>query len=189
MAVFLQCLGSLYSTRGQLVSARCMFEESLALAKLLGQPVYLWQPLANLAYIAYLSGDYDATRRFAETYLQHCQEAGNYDFISGALLTCASYARLQGDVDAAYNYVNSCLHLLTLPDTDASFYGREIVELRARTELARVQGDYACSREYNEKALSLALPSYGPSFPARELFIHANFAPHHFAYYYVTRLA
>ena len=176
MAVFLQCLGSLYSTRGQLVSARCMFEESLALAKLLGQPVYLWQPLANLAYIAYLSGEYDATRRFAETYLQHCQEAGDYDFISGALLTCASYARLQGDVDAAYNYVNSCLHLLTIPDTDASFYGRDIVELRARTELARVQGDYACSREYNEKALSLALPSYGPYFTADELLIQAYFA-------------
>ena len=72
--------------------------------------------------------------------------------------------------------MNSCLHLLTLPDTDASFYGREIVELRARTELARVQGDYACSREYNEKALSLALPSYGPYFTADELLIQANFA-------------
>ena len=176
MAVFLQCLGSVYSTRGLLVPARSMFEEGLALAKLLGQPVYLWQPLVNLAYIAFLSGDHDATWHFAETYLQHCREAGDYDFISGALLTCASYARLRGDVDAAYNYANSCLRLVTMPEPDASFYGRDISELRARTELARVQGDYALSREYNEKALSLALPSYGPYFTADALLTQAHFA-------------
>lgn len=149
---FMSRLGGLICYRGKLDQARSIWDECLEIAKSLGQPIYLWYPLANQAFIADTLGDYDSARCLTTTFLQRAEEAGEPGVIPYALCRRATYARLQGDRDSAFDDISASLRILTEddPKTCDDYYNISMTQ----AELARVQGDYLRSQQYTEAAIS-----------------------------------
>jgi len=170
-ARFLNHLGVLLVHRTEFARAKQAWERSLEIAEALGRPTQLWYPLANAAYLATTLGEYDAARRFADAYLQRNQKADDVDGIASGLLARAQIARLQGEIDRACDDLSSCVHLLT----SSTSYNDRLFELQVHAEFARVQGDYARSKEYIQAAVSL-LQGQGDYCVAELLFDQAYYA-------------
>jgi tetratricopeptide (TPR) repeat protein len=153
LARFLNRLGVLLCSHGELTRAQYVFKESLQVAEEIGRPAQVWHPLCNLAHIAHVQGEYGTARRYAEAFLQRMEQADDPGRIAVALFKRGFYARLQGDLEKACEDLKASMQLFALHQP--VLLNERIAELEARTEFARVQGDYALSREYVEAAVAL----------------------------------
>jgi tetratricopeptide (TPR) repeat protein len=153
LARFLNRLGVLLCSHGELTRAQHVFKESLQVAEEIGRPAHVWNPLCNLAHVAHMQGEYGTARRYAEAFLQRMEQADDPGRIAVALFKRGFYARLQGDLEKACEDLKASVQLFTLHQPVLP--NERVSELEARTEFARVQGDYARSREYVEAAVVL----------------------------------
>ncbi len=172
-ALFLKMLGSLLCSRGEFEQARQALEECLAIAEILDGPIYLWEALAMLAYIASMRGERQAALRFADMYLLHSQEAADPIRMASALFIRGWCERLEGARERAYDDLHASLRLLS----DISFPDHDGFYLHIQAELARSAGDYAHAREYTEMAIS-SEPLYHGAYNIVDMLINQA----HFAY-------
>lgn len=175
LAHFLGQLGKLYIHHGQLISARRVLEQSLAIAESLNRPKYLLGPFGELAHIAHILGDVGAARGFTETYVQRALDT---DDPINSVIACylrGFYERLEGDLDKAYDDLHSSLCLFSELSPDTFFY-KDTFGMSLRAELARIEGDYARSKEYTETVLSLEQATAPPYMIADLLYDQACFA-------------
>jgi hypothetical protein len=77
IAVSLNALAVHARDRGDIAASRCLFEESLALWRELGDPVAVARSLSNLANIVKLQGDYVHARSLYEGCLSIFRELLN----------------------------------------------------------------------------------------------------------------
>ena len=176
LAYFLNRLGGLLFSRGKFDQAQQVWRESLEVANALGYPVYLWEPLSSFAHIADILGSYTAAKQFAGTLL-HDQRFDDSSSLVVAIFIRGFNARLMGELDRAYDDLNSCLHLLSLHSSSASTFAfARFFTMEVQAELARVQSDYSRAYEYTEAALSLAQNFCDPYTVAALLFDQAYFA-------------
>lgn len=158
---FLDRLASLRCYRGDLLSARQMWEAALRIQESMDPSPGCWHPLAGLAHLAHIQGDFQAARRFSEVYVQQAERSGDRESIILARAKRAFYARLLGQKDLAHCDLLTSLRLIRefelpgYPDHE-----RELVEMEARTELARVEGDYPRAQAYVEAAITLLKELY-----------------------------
>ena len=132
--------------------------------------------MAELAHIAHIHGELDASQRYAETYLQRCLERDHAIDSAYALYTHAFYARLQGDQERAYSSAHAALDIFSQSHPTAMSPGEQLFELRAQNELARVEGNYTASQESLEQAVSLIQAMGNHYLLADALFDQACFA-------------
>ena len=156
LARFMNRLGILFFYKGELDQAKQLWEECLDIARSLNRPgklpVCLWFPLANLALIPGILGDYDAARQSTETYLQHAQDIGDPILLAHALSTRGVYARLRGERTTAYDDLRFSLYLLSL---QYPYKNDDSLMMEVKTEFARAQGDYIRAQESTDMLLSL----------------------------------
>ncbi|MDQ2715155.1 MAG: LuxR C-terminal-related transcriptional regulator [Chloroflexota bacterium] len=171
-ALFLKMLGSLLCSRGEFEQARQALEECQAIAEILHGPIYLWEALAMLAYIAFMRGERQAALRFADMYLYHSQEAADPVRMASALFIRGWCERLEGARQQAYDDLHSSLRLLS----DISFPDHDGFYLHIQAELARSAGDYAHARAYTETAVA-SVPLYHGTYNIVDMLItQAHFA-------------
>lgn len=177
LASFLGYLGKLYTYHGRLAQARVTSEQSLAIAESLPRhpESWLWGAFADLAHIAHILGDLDAARRYTETYVKRAFEMNNPLHSAVALYFRGFYTRLEGDLDRAYNDISLSRSLLSTCKSDTPLDERPF-GMSILTELARVQGDYARSREYIEAQIPIAQTTDPPYITADMLYDQACFA-------------
>lgn len=176
LARFLHDLGWLYSTRGEFTRARQVWTESLEIATTVKRPILVWKPLASLAHVAHIQGECDAALHYTERYLERCQESGELIRTADVLCVHAFYTRLQGDLDEAYNYINSAMSVFSLHNPLQACSSANIVKLGIEVELARIQGDYAQSQTFVERRASLLQEKGNDYLLADLLFDQACFA-------------
>ena len=156
LAHFLSRLAGLLCTRDKFEQALQAWHESEEVARGLGYPVSLWEPLYQVAHIADLLGAYGLSQRFAEQLIQakHIEDPKSVPL---ALFIRGFHARNRGEKDNAYNDYMNCLRLLTEQHlcSVASPY-TDFFLLEVQTELARTQGAYVHARSYGEAAIALA---------------------------------
>ncbi len=156
LARFMNRLGILFFYKGELDQAKQLWEECLDIARSLNRPgklpICLWFPLANLALIPGILGDYDAARQSTETYLQHAQDIGDPILLAHALSTRGVYARLRGERTTAYDDLRFSLYLLSLQNP---YNNDDSLIMEVKTEFARAQGDYIRAQESTDMLLSL----------------------------------
>jgi tetratricopeptide (TPR) repeat protein len=156
LARFMNRLGILFFYKGELDQAKQLWEECLDIARSLNRPgklpICLWFPLANLALIPGILGDYDAARQSTETYLQHAQDIGDPILLAHALSTRGVYARLRGERTTAYDDLRFSLYLLSL---QYPYKNDDSLMMEVKTEFARAQGDYIRAQESTDMLLSL----------------------------------
>ena len=156
LAQFLSRLAGLLCTQDKFEQALRIWQESEEVARGLGYPISLWEPLYQVAHIADLLGAYGLSERFAEQVL-HAKHVDDPRYIPLALFIRGFHARVRGEKESAYNDYMTCLRLLaeqhvcshTVPYTD--FFVLEV-----RTELARTHDTYLHARSYGDAAISLA---------------------------------
>ncbi len=175
LAHFLGQLGKLYIHHGQLISARRVLEQSLAIAESLNRPKYLLGPFGELAHIAHILGDVGAARDFTETYVQRALDTDDPICSVIARYLRGFYERLEGDLDKAYDDLHSSLCLFSELSPDMCFY-KDTFGMSLRAELARIEGDYARSKEYTETVVSLEQATDPPYMIADLLYDQACFA-------------
>ena len=175
LALFLDYLGKLHLHHGQLTSARHMLEQSLAIAQTLRCSARLCGPFGDLAHIAHILGDVSAARDFTETYVQRALETDDHVCSVIARYLRGFYERLEGDLDKAYDDVHSSLHLFAELSPDTPFH-KDTFGMSVRAELARIEGDYARSKEYTETVLLLEQDTGQPYILADLLYDQACFA-------------
>jgi len=173
-AYFLSCLGGLLLSRGEYVLAQQVWHESLEIARQLGRPAYLWEPLGSLIHIVDLLGEYQTAQHFAETLL-HAQQVEDSNSIAVALFIRAYHARIAEQRELANADLSACLRLLSAQHVGSSPYSR-FFEMVVLTEQARVQGNFVSSCEYTEAAVALAQTFCDPYTVAILLLDQAHFA-------------
>ena len=168
---FLNHLGGLLYHHGELLQAWRIWQESVAVAEALDDRADLWLMLCNLACIASMRGEDELALHFADTCVKRVQRVDSTGASTiDALTRRAFFSRLAGDVNRAYEDVCAALSLL---HTCSSSPEHASLGLEAGVEMARLQGDYACSQEYIEARVAL---EYDPHFVADLLLDQARFA-------------
>jgi DNA-binding CsgD family transcriptional regulator len=148
---FQSCLSGLLWSAGDYERAYRIWWESFA-GK--GNPGYLWEPLRNVVHITDIVGANGVVDNPAMPFLRSGESENPGSSIINLFIR-AFYARLSGNLDAAYDNLISCQQALSGYDAAASRY-KPFFEIVVQAELARVRGDYACSRAYAEAAIALA---------------------------------
>lgn len=148
---FQSCLSGLLWSAGDYERASRIWQESFTGSN---APGYLWEPLRNVVYIVDIVGANGAVGDFASTLLVG-RGHENTGSMALALFIRAFYARLAGDLEAAHDNLSSCQQALAGQDGGVSRY-KPFFEILVQAELARVRGDYACSRVYADAAITLA---------------------------------
>jgi len=148
---FQSCLSGLLWSAGDYRRAYRVWWESFAGS---GPPGSLWEPLRNVAYLTDMVGVNGVIGDFARMLPGG---EGHRQGASMALLLFmrAFYARLAGDLEAAYDNLCACQQALTGQVAVVSRY-KPFFEMVVQAELARVRGDYAGSHIYAETAITLA---------------------------------
>ncbi len=154
LATFLNRLSGLLWSHGKYSNAWQAWEEGRAIAVELGRSECLWEPLFSLVYIADILFANQQVQRFSDSLLQ-AQDIDDASSVASALFIRAFFARCSGNKESAYNDLDSCLQPL-LAQEATQLVHRQLFELEVQTELARVEGNYALSRQYAEATLSLA---------------------------------
>lgn len=77
---FLDRLASLRCYRGDLETARQMWEAALRIQESMDTPPGYWRPLIGLAHLARMQGDFMTARRFSEAYAQRAEGSGVEEF-------------------------------------------------------------------------------------------------------------
>src|SRR5205085_855039 len=168
---FLNHLGVLLYHHGELLQASRIWQESVAVAEALDDRAHLWLMLCNLACTASMRGEDEVALHFADTCVKRVQRVDSTGASTiDALTRRAFFSRLAGDVNRAYDDVCAALSLL---HTCSSSPEHASLGLEAGVEMARLQGDYACSQEYIEARVAL---EYDPHFVADLLLDQARFA-------------
>lgn len=152
--LFLDHLACLHCYRGDLLVARQMWEAALHVQERLDPSPGCWRPLAGLAHLAHIQGDFQAAWRFSEAYVRKAERAGDSESIILARSRRAFYARLLGRNEQAHGDLLTSLSLLR-EDHLLHAPGRELLEMETRTELARVEGDYPRAQSYAEAAIAI----------------------------------
>lgn len=152
--LFLDHLACLHCYRGDLLVARQMWEAALHVQERLDPSPGCWRPLAGLAHLAHIQGDFQAAWRFSEAYVRKAERMGDRESIILARSRRAFYARLLGRNEQAHGDLLTSLSLLR-EDHLLHAPGRELLEMETRTELARVEGDYPRAQSYAEAAIAI----------------------------------
>jgi DNA-binding CsgD family transcriptional regulator len=154
LATFLHRYSELLWSHGHYTQARQAWAESRTIADEPGRSACLWEPLFSLVYIADMLGAYAAVQRFTDAIL-HAQDIEDADSIASARFLRAFFARFAGERDSAYEDLSVCLQSLSARDAVLSIY-QQFFAAEVRTELARVEGNYALARTYTETTISCA---------------------------------
>ena len=191
LAQFLNRLACFLCTRDRFEQALQVWQESRQVAQELGYPVYLWEPLCQVAHIADLLGAYGLVQDFCEQLLT-AKKVDTPMSVLLALFIRGFYMRVQGEKENAYTDFNTCLCLLTQQKQEweqghtlhssfpkhvplqaplFDFFGLEV-----QAELARTQGEYAHAKGYGEAAIALARTFCDPYTVTALLFDQAHFA-------------
>lgn len=158
---FLDRLATLRCYHGELLAARQMWEAALHIQESMDDPPGCLHPLVGLAHLAYIQGDSQAARRFSDAYVQQAELSGNYELIIKAHATRAFYARILGQKDLAHGDLLTSLRLMhELEFAPALEHKKELVEMEARIELARVEEDYPRAQAYAEATIALIRELY-----------------------------
>ncbi len=153
LAAFLNRLGSLMLARGKYIPGQRVWQVGFHLAISAGSPSVLWQPLVSFAPCADIQGNVGEPQRFVET-IQPLHDPAS---LAVALFSQGLYARFLSDLDTAYAAFSSCLSLLLQHTSDVPWSpAHQLFSMVVQTELARVQGDSACSQTCTATALALA---------------------------------
>ncbi len=179
LAQFLSRLAGLLCTQDKFEQALQVWQESEEVARGLGYPISLWEPLYQVAHIADLLGAYGLSERFAEQLLQakHVDDPRNVPL---ALFIRGFHARNRGEKDSAYNDYTTCLRLLAeqhLCNTTSPY--TDFFVLEVRTELARTHDSYLHARSYGDAAIALARAFCDPYTVTALLIDQACFAYQH----------
>ena len=156
LAQFLSRLAGLLCTRDRFEQALQVWQESEEVARGLGYPISLWEPLYQVAHIADLLGAYGLSQHFADQ-LVHAKQVDDPRNVPLALFIRGFHARNRGERDDAYNDYNACLRLLAeqhLCSTTSPYTHFFLLEVQ--TELARTQDAYVYATGYAEAAIALA---------------------------------
>ena len=194
LAQFLSRLAGFLCTRDRFEQALQVWQESRGVAQELGYPVYLWEPLCQVAQVADLLGAYGLVQDFCEQLLT-AKQVDSPTSVVLALFIRGFYARMRGERENAYTDFSACLRLLAqqewVLENDPSIgrdngrsgpvYSRGIplldfFSLEVQTELARTQCEYARAKGYGEAAIALARTFCDPYTVTALLFDQAHFA-------------
>ncbi len=192
LAHFLSRLAGLLCTRDKFEQALQVWQESEEVARGLGYPISLWEPLYQVAHIADLLGAYGLSQRFAEQLL-HAKHVDDPRNIPLALFIRGFHERVRGERDNAYNDYTTCLHLLKeqYVCSNESPYTHFFL-LEVQTELARTQDAYVHARSYGDAAIALARAFCDPYTVTALLIDQACFAYQqgmlHDTYFFVQQL-
>ncbi len=176
---FLWGLGRLYCQRGDFALARQTWSEALEIAAAGRLAVRAWVPLLGLAHLAHLHYDEDLALSYAQEYAQHCLEDGDAFRNAFSHTLLARYARLQGNRDNAYRYVNKAMSMLPLFDTASEASLADDANAHIRMEMARIVGDFITSQKYAERAATYLEEEEDYYFLADLLLDQAYFAQLH----------
>jgi len=150
---FLNHLGGLLYHHGELLQAWRIWQESVAVAEALDDRADLWLMLCNLACIASMRGEDELALHFADTCVMRVQRVDSTGTSTiDALTRRAFFRRLAGDVDRAYEDMCAALSLLHISSSSPE---QARLGLEAGVEMARLQGDYACSQEHIEARVAI----------------------------------
>ncbi len=109
--------------------------------------------LCNLACIASMRGEDELALHFADTCVKRVQRVDSIGTSTiDALTRRAFFSRLAGDVDRAYEDMCAALSLLHISSSSPE---QARLGLEAGVEMARLQGDYACSQEHIEARVAI----------------------------------
>ncbi|WP_309721132.1 tetratricopeptide repeat protein [Armatimonas sp.] len=145
-------VGLLTSSLGDYPAARLLYEQSLAIAREVGDRESTARALGNLGLVAVYQGDYPAARVYQEESLAIRREMGDRGGIARALLNLGMVPASQGDYPAARLLYEQSLAI-------ARELGNQGVVTNALLNLgslASFQGDYASARVYQEESLAIA---------------------------------
>lgn len=145
----LNSAGSLAGSQGDHLSARSLFEESLAIARELGDRNGIATSLTNLGNIAYALSDYAAARILYEESLKIARKGGHKKSIAHSLDDLGRTASVQGDYASAQSLLEESLTLhRELGDRQGA-----AVTLNNLGNIARCQSDYLSARSLLEESL------------------------------------
>jgi tetratricopeptide (TPR) repeat protein len=146
----LGALGEAAEARGKVAEARRAFEQALALSRELDEPRWVAAYLAELADVALGEGDGETARHLAEESAAIRREVGGL-YLHGPLLVLSDVALAEGDLDQAWEHVESAAqHLLAGHPHELS----SVIERRG--EVLRRRGEYRQALDTFEECLHLA---------------------------------
>jgi ATP/maltotriose-dependent transcriptional regulator MalT len=153
LASSLILLGLLYDTQGEPEGARLLYEESLALARELGNQSAIANALFMLAEGHFLSqGDPMTVRSRLEEVLALYSEVGNKPGIANYFYLSARLALSQGDVITARRFSEECVRL----NRELGDPNRIAFSLSVLAEVETSQGNYSTARSLYEEGLAIA---------------------------------
>lgn len=143
--------GTLARTQGDYVSARSLYEESLAIFRELGDRGAVAATLLNLANISQAQSDFALAQSSSEEALAKFRELGSSRGIAGALSNLAGILQRRGENDRAGLLFQESLAIfrdLNLKDGIAH-------NLNALGVVASSNGNYAAARSLHEESLTI----------------------------------
>ena len=102
-------MGSIALQQGDHTAARTLYEESLAIARELGERLGIAHALSNLGLLMFTEGDYDAARPLHEDSLSIRREIGDRNGVAASLGNLGLVAHAQGDLQTAQTLFEECL--------------------------------------------------------------------------------
>lgn len=173
LALFLNRLSNLLYAQGAYARAWQLWNESLSIARTLGRPACLWEPLASFAYMIDLPFSFEDVQHFAHMLLSSPQK-DEPATAAIALFIRGFCQHMAGNDERAIDDFNACLR--PLADYSAPSLYKHFFEIEVQAELARVQGDFTHASAYTQAALSLSETLCDPYITAVLLWDEALFA-------------
>ena len=144
--------GNLAVGQGDFTVARALYEESLTIARQLGNQQGIAASLNNLGNVAYNQGDYAAGRAMYEESLTIARQLGDQQRIAQALNNLGNMTSDQGDYAGARAFHEESLAIVRqLGDQQ-----RIAHSLNNLGTVASEQGDYSVARVLYEESLTIA---------------------------------
>lgn len=169
-------LGLVHFYRGAYASARRIWDDALEHADGLGNRAFTQLAVRWTGVLAATLGEQDEALRFTSAYVDACADCDvPYAYI-GSLVSRAFLYRAMGQRDRALADVGACQDLIARDTTTLPSVATRIVELEVRTEVARLNGDYAQAYKHSEATLPLLDVTRERFFVADALLDQAAFA-------------
>lgn len=144
--------GYAYWGISQYERAETLFQESLALARQLGDRLNMAEAMRGLGDVARRRGRYREARAHFEACLALCRETGDQAAIAQALARVAVVLRIEGDYAESQRYYREGLAIF-----EALGQTERMATIQSGLGLiASDQGDYALAREYMLASLAIA---------------------------------
>jgi hypothetical protein len=172
-------LGLVHFYRGAYASALRIWDDALAYAEGLGNRAYTQLAVRWTGFLAAALGEQDEALRLASAYVDACADTDvPYAYI-GSLVSRTFQYRTMGQRDGALADVGASLELIARESATVPCDATRIVDLEVRTELARLNGDYAQAAEHSAATLPLLDVTRDRFFVADALLDQAAFALEH----------